>query len=221
MPRSNNGTSMSWAEKLRSKFVIGGGAILDWAMAAWAEAVPEVELHPVVLSQNASYLFDLSAVDSLAPADASAFVAYDDQFLNFRRFELMGQCKARGFSMPALISRGTHISSSATIAENVLVHPGAIIGWGCQIDFNAVIGAGAIIGNGARIGSSAWIAPGVVVGHHAKIGANTTLGHGVIIGDAVIIGKLCIVDRPGKIVRDMAPKTFIHGTFDTPIIVVE
>jgi UDP-3-O-[3-hydroxymyristoyl] glucosamine N-acyltransferase len=206
---------------LHCKFVIGKGAALESAIAAWRETDPTLELRPVSLEQDSSYLFDLAALDGLTAADASAFVAFDDQFLNFRRFELMGQLKSRGFSMPPLICRGALVSSSAIIGENVLVGPGAIVDHGCRLDFNAVIGAGANIGSSSRIGSSAWIEAGVVIGRGAKIGANATIGLGVIVGDSVDIGKLSVVDVPGKITQNIASKTFIHQSFDMPITIVE
>jgi UDP-3-O-[3-hydroxymyristoyl] glucosamine N-acyltransferase len=173
------------------------------------------------IDQDASYLFDLSVFDGLSADSATAFVACDDQFLNFRRFELMGKLKERGFSMPPLVCAGALVSNTATIGENVLVGPGAIIGHECRIAFNAVIGAGANIGSGSHIGSSSWIEAGVVIGHSVKVGANATIGHGVIVGDMVDIGKLSVVDVPGKIARNVASKTFMHASFDTPIIIVE
>jgi carbonic anhydrase/acetyltransferase-like protein (isoleucine patch superfamily) len=206
---------------LRCKFVVGGGAALDWALAAWHEIDPDLDLRPVALEQDVSYLFDLSALDALTPDRATVFVAYDNQFLNFRRFELMGQLKARGFSMPPLVCVGALVSSTATIGENALISPGAIIGHECAIGFNTVIGAGANIGSRSHIGSSAWIEAGVLIGRGARIGANATIGHGVIVGDAVDIGKLCVVDIPGKITRNIASKTFLHASFDTPITIVE
>lgn len=206
---------------MRSKFVIGCGATLDWAMAAWRQVDPGLDLRPVALSQDAAYAFDLSVLDSLTTDDATAFAAYDDQFLNFRRFELMGKLKERGFSMPALVCAGAVVANTATFGENAMIGAGAIVGHGSQIGFNTVIGSGANIGSGCRVGNSAWVEAGVVIGRAAKIGANVTLGSGVIIGDAIEVGKFCVIDVPGKITSNVSAKTFLHASFDTPINIVE
>lgn len=206
---------------MRSKYVIGNGALLDWAMAAWREVDPGLELRPVKLDQDAAYAFDLSVLDNLIVDGATAFAAYDDQFLNFRRFELMAKLKERGFSMPALVCPGALVASTASLGENVMIGAGAIVGHGCQIGFNTVIGSGANIGSACRIGNSAWIEAGVVIGRAAKIGANVTLGTGVIIGDTVEVGKFCAIDVAGKITKNIAAKTFLHASFDTSINIVE
>lgn len=206
---------------MRSKFVIGSGAALDWAVAAWREVEPDLDLRPIVLNQDATYVFDLSVLDSLTVDGATAFAVYDDQFLNFRRFELMGKLKERGFSMPALVCAGAIVANTATLGENAMIGAGAIIGHDCQIGFNTVIGSGANIGSGCRVGNSAWIEAGVVIGPTAKIGANVTLGSGVIVRDAVEIGKFCVIDVAGKITSNVAAKTFLHASFDTPINIVE
>jgi len=206
---------------LRSKFVIGSGASLDCALAAWREVDPDVDLKPVALSQDAAYAFDLSVLDGLVTDGATAFAAYDDQFLNFRRFELMGKLKERGFSMPPLVCAGALVANTASIGENAMIGAGAIIGHGCQIGFNTVIGSGANIGSGCRVGMSAWIEAGVVIGRAVKIGANVTLGSGVIVGNSVEVGKFCIIDAAGKITQNIAAKTFLQAAFDTPISIVE
>jgi len=137
--------------------VIGSGAALDAALAAWREVEPELELIPVPICQDAAYAFDLSALDGLATDGASAFAAYDDQFLNIRRFELMGKLKERGFCMPALVCKGAFVANTAILGENVMIGAGAIIGHATQVGFNTVIGSGANLGAMSRIGSSAWI----------------------------------------------------------------
>lgn len=203
------------------KFVVGTGAALDWAVAAWREVAPDLEIRPLLLEPDANGGFNLALLDALdASDDATAFVAGDEQFLNLPRAGLMGTLKSKGFAMPALICRGAIISNTATIGQNTFIGAGAIIGQGCQIGFNAVIGAGANLGSGSQIGNSAWIGAGVVIGRSAKIAANVTLGTGVIVGDAIEIGKFCIIDKPGKISANVTAKTFIHASYANPMFIV-
>lgn len=207
---------------MNSKYVIGCGPMLDWAVAAWREAAPELDVRVVALDMDKAYVFALDALDGLGGKDgATAFAAFDESFLNLRRFELMGELKARGFSMPALVCRGAIVASTAVIGENAAIGAGAIVGHGCEVGYNSVVGAGANLGGGSKIGASCWIEAGVLVGRDATIGANVTLGLGVIVGNGVEVGKQCIIDRPGKLSEKVAPKTFVHSHFDNPIVVVD
>ncbi|MEZ0232279.1 MAG: hypothetical protein ACAH12_05540 [Methylophilaceae bacterium] len=203
------------------KYIIGSDVLIDHAAVAWREVEPDTEIRILQLKQNTSYQFDFSALDNISMENVSAFSVFDAQFLNFRRYELMGELKSRGFKMPPLICKGALVANTAVVAENVMIGPLAIIGHHCKIGFNSVIGAGANIGNGTKIGHSAWIEAGIIIGQNASIGANTTLGLGVMIANDIEIGKLSIIDQPGKISHSIPAKTFIHSEFDEPIVVFE
>lgn len=214
---------MSWRGKLHSKtkYIVGTQPLLEWAIAAWREVAPDTELIAIELTQNQSYQFDLRHLGSLPRENCTAFVAQDDQFLNFRRYELMAELKSRGFSMPPLIEKGAIVAASAKISENTWISAGAIIGQDCKVGFNTVIGPGANIGNSAKIGNSVWIEAGTLIGPSAIIGTNTTLKQGVIVGSRVEIGKQVIIDKPGKIFSNIDAKTFIHASFEEPIFIVD
>jgi UDP-3-O-[3-hydroxymyristoyl] glucosamine N-acyltransferase len=205
---------------LPSKFIVGTGPALDWAMAAWREVAPELDLVPLSMSTTA----DPAEVDALLAgrdlAGATAFVTADARYLNFARLERMGLFRMRGLGMPALVCRGAIVSDGAKVGENSYIGPGAIVGQGCKIGFNSMIGARASLGQGSSIGNSCWIEDGVVVGRGARIGAHVTLGSGVLVGSDVAIGKLCVIDKPGRIDAEVAAKTFIHVSHAHPMVIV-
>jgi UDP-3-O-[3-hydroxymyristoyl] glucosamine N-acyltransferase len=205
---------------LPSKFIVGTGPALDWAMAAWREVAPELDLVPLSMSTTA----DPAEVDALLAgrdlAGATAFVTADARYLNFARLERMGLFRMRGLGMPALVCRGAIVSDGAKVGENSYIGPGAIVGQGCKIGFNSMIGARASLGQGSSIGNSCWIEDGVVVGRGARIGAHVTLGSGVLVGSDVAIGKLCVIDKPGRIDAEVAAKTFIHASHAHPMVIV-
>jgi serine acetyltransferase len=195
---------------------VGAGPELDWALDSWAELEPIHTLHKIALAQDASYVFDLSALEPLAAmaADgATAFVALGPQFLNFRRFELMGLLKSMGFKMPPLVCRGAVVAASAQVGENSWVGAGALVGAGAQLGFNCVLGAGAQVGAGASIGASAWLAPGVLVGTDCTVGAHATLDMGVLVAPGVKIGKQCVLQKPGRVAADVPAKCFELASF--------
>ena len=202
------------------KYVIGSGALLAWALASWAEVAPGQSLHGVDVGPDGGESFDLGALAGVVPSDATAFVAWGPQFLNFRRLELMGELKLRGFRLPPLVCRGATVSATATLGENCTVGAGAIVGAQCQLGFNTVVGSGAVIGQGSRIGASAWVDDGVLVGAGAVIGAHATLGCGVRIEAGIQVGKRCIVDVPGRYGTSIDAGTFHLAAFRHPVVIL-
>lgn len=203
---------------MNCKYVVGSGILLDSAMAAWRELAPALELRAVSIDPQAGQAA-AAVLDALDLANATAFVAVDARFLNFRRLELVKALQQRGVPMPPLVSRAALVSESVAIGDSSWVGQGAIIQHGCRIGANVVIGAGAIVGAGTEIRDSAWIDDGVTVGREARIGANATLGLGVIVGHGVAIGDLSVVDKPGRIEADIAARTFIHASHANPMVV--
>ncbi|WCM92726.1 hypothetical protein M5C99_20660 [Acidovorax sp. NCPPB 2350] len=209
------------SEAQGKKYVVGHGALLEWALAAWEDTSPSLQLEPVSVGQDGDYRFDLAALAQASPADATAFVAWGPQFLNFRRLELMGELKSRGFAMPPLVCRGAQVSSSAQLGENCSIGAGAVVEPRARIGFNSHVGASVVVGAGAQIGTSAWIAAGARIGMQSKIGSNTILGDGVSIADGISIGRQCTLNLPGIQTTALADKTFLLSGFTTPVTIAE
>lgn len=208
---------------MHCKYVLGSGILLDSAMAAWRAIEPALELRPVALDPQAGPAALAAALDALDLAGATAFVAFDARFLNFRRQEIVDALRARGVAMPPLLDRAALVSDVVTEAaapgSNTWIGQGAIVQHGARIGANVHIGAGAIIGAGTVIGDSAWIDDGVVIGREAQIGAHATLGLGTIVAHGVGIGAMCVIDKPGRIEADIVARTFIQASHDRPMVV--
>lgn len=202
------------------KYIVGAGPLLQWVLAAWAEAEPATTLHAIDVGQDRDYRFDLGGLGDRAAAEATAFVAWGPQFLNFRRLELMGEMKARGFRLPPLVCRGATVAASASIAENCMVGAGTVIGETVKLGFNSQVGSRCLIGHGTKIGTSAWIADGVQVGSGCSIGANSTLGAGVSLAEGVAVGRQCTLDVPGLRSTPVADKSFFTAAFPKGVAIL-
>lgn len=204
------------------KYVVGQGALLQWALRSWAEVEPSTELMPLEIGQEAGYAFDLSAVADLRPsAEATVFVAWGEQFLNFRRFELMGGFKLRGYKLPPLRCKGAVIAEDVPVGENAFVGAGAIVGPGSRIGLNAGIGLGAVLGAGVQVGNSAWVANGVQIGAGVSVGAHSILGQGVVVAEGIAIGKQAILSRPGLHAQSLPDKTYLLARLERDVRVID
>jgi sugar O-acyltransferase (sialic acid O-acetyltransferase NeuD family) len=101
----------------------------------------------------------------------------------------------------------TVIDPSATLAEDVAIGDGVLIGMGARVQTGVRIGAhvivntGAIIDHDSVLGDFVHVAPGavltggVVVGQGVLIGAGAVVLPGLSIGDGAVVGAGCLVTR--------------------------
>ena len=201
---------------VKSRFVIGHGAVLDAVCDAWTAALP---VHPVVrieLGQGPDYRFEWSPLDAVA-RDSEAFMAFDERFGNFTRLELFQAGVERGLHMTSFISPRALVAPGVLVGPNCFIGDGAIVGARAVVEYNCVIGAGAIVGAGARLKSSCWLAAGVQVGDDVELGAHVTLRQGVAVAAGVRIGRNSELGVPGHYRENVAPRTVFDPRYDAPI----
>lgn len=204
---------------MASRWVIGSGAYLDEAVAAWKRLRPDEDVARIEVPQDASYEFELGALDGLDPAAGTMFVAVDERFGNFKRMELMQAAMERGFRLEACISASAILPQGIAIGPNAFVGDGVVIGAGSRVDYNAVLHPGARIGTGVHIRSSCWLEIGVTVGSGARIGAHSILRMGAMVAPGVNVGRGCELGWPQIYQRDVPDKTTYDLRYDEPISV--
>ncbi len=108
------------------------------------------------------------------------------------------------------------VDPNASLAEGVVVQPGARIGSGTIVEENTVIYAGVHVGRGARIGANSVIGRpgfGFVEGPDGIQKRMPQLG-GVVVEDDVEIGPLCTVDAgtlvPTRVKRGSKLDAHVH-----------
>lgn len=202
---------------LKSKLVVGAGDFLDIAFHAWKARAPDIDVQRHEVAQDRSHNFDLSFLDGHSPTETSMFVAFDNRFLNFKRLELMGAIKGRGFRMEPYIGAAALVGSGARVGENSFIADGAVVGDQAHLHHNIWLGPRAVVGYAAQIGHSVWVEAAVVVGARARIGAHSILGGGVSIADQVQVGKMCVLGLPGHYAEDIPAKAFYRRPFAGPI----
>lgn len=202
---------------MKSKLVVGSGDALDIAFHAWKAKDPGMVVEKHEVRQDPSYTFDLGFLDRYTPEETSMFAAFDNRFLNFKRLELMGAIKGRGFYMDPYIGVGAVVGSGAKIGQNSFISDGAVIGAQARLHYNIYLGPRAVVGYAAEIGQSVWIEAAVVVGVRVSIGAHSILGEGVSIANKVQVGRMCHIDTPGHYRENVPAKAFYKPPFDGPI----
>jgi UDP-3-O-[3-hydroxymyristoyl] glucosamine N-acyltransferase len=79
------------------------------------------------------------------------------------------------------------------------VHPGAVIGEGCEIASSAWIGPHCIIEDGAVIAAGVQLTGGCFIGRGSRIGADCILHAGVVVCHGVTLGERAVL-HPGVVI---------------------
>ena len=203
---------------MKSRFVIGSGAMLDIAVDAWSHAQPDERIVRVEISQKPDYGFDLSPLDAV-DRDAAVFIAFDERFGNFSRLDLFQAAIERGLRMPPYVSSRAMLASSAKVGPNTFVGDGVVIGARSIVDHNCVVNAGVMVGSKVRVKPSCWLATGVILGNDVEVGGHSTLRMGVIVADRTKIGRNCELGVTGHYREDVAARTVFDARYDAPIFV--
>jgi acetyltransferase-like isoleucine patch superfamily enzyme len=198
---------------MQSKLVIGCEPWLSMAVDDWRCVDPSLKLTAIEIKLDESYKFDLTNLNQDLSEEVTAFVAWGPEFLNFQRFELMGELKKHGFRMPALIHPSAVVSPSAKFQENVWVQALVVVGCNANVEINSCLEVGVRIGPHCEISKSVWISQNTRLAAFVKVGSNTTLGSNLEVLQGVRIGKQCCIESVLRICEDFADKSFrLHAS---------
>lgn len=117
---------------------------------------------------------------------------------------------AYGVPWVGLVAPGVD-TLGATLAPDVLVYPGAVLG--PEID----VGAGSVVFMGAVVGHESRVGPGCVVAANAVLNARVELGEGVYVGanatvlPEIVVGAGATVGAGSSVVDRVAPGATVVG----------
>lgn len=181
------------------------------------ELHPDRDIQTLELPLLDEFTPDMKPTETLDRATSAVFAACDERALNFTRFGLFFQLKARGFQFVTCISPRASMAPNVKIGQNVFVASGVDIGSGATVEYNSILRGGVRIADGARIGHSVYVGASANIGVECTIGDNSVIGPGVLIGDGVKVGKNCSLMVPGLYTKDVTEKTFYEAGYDGPI----
>jgi hypothetical protein len=181
---------------------------LSFAVTGWTLTAPSLVIVPVEVSLSKNYSFNYGLVDTYNPLNASAFVAWDDDFENFQRLELMGFLKARGFKLPPLIETNCQLGKNVDIKENCWIQPNCVIADNVSVGMNVFLGMNSRVGLKTVIGNNTWIGQNVIVGSNVKISSHVSLASRMLISDNISIGKQVRIDTSREIFESWEDFTF-------------
>jgi len=190
------------------KYIIGCDDQLDCTLSDWKATGTDDILIPIKVELNEVYGFDFAAIRKLSPENATAFVAWGNNFMNFQRLEIFMEMKKLGFKLPPLISRNSHVPENVTLSENVYINSGVKIGTGVTIGMNATVMPGVVIQSHVKVGDSCFIDSGAILGKQVEVGEHCIIGSLSLFSESVSIGKFSFIDVASIITSNISKSTY-------------
>lgn len=106
-----------------------------------------------------------------------------------RKRVLQDEIIALNFKLPNLIHPSVVISSTAVLADGIILYPNVVIGDNAHIKEGVIINYNSIIGHDVIINTNCFIGPGVILTGRCIIGENVLLGAGSICIPGISIGS--------------------------------
>ena len=137
-----------------------------------------------------------------------AFVAIGD---NHIRAKVGERLKNAGFELVTLIHPHAIVSSTAEIADGVLVNAGAIVNAGAKLKTGCIVNSGAIVEHECTIGAYSHLSPGAKIGGKTHIGPQTWICIGATVIDGIHVGKESILAAGSVLLQDLPDQVMAAG----------
>jgi sugar O-acyltransferase (sialic acid O-acetyltransferase NeuD family) len=175
-------------------------ATADLGMQVHAFAVDEAYLPTGSATLDGVPVLGWQAVrERYPPADVSLFVAVGYRSMGARE-TVYRAIRQSGYQLANLLHPAAWIARDATLGDNLIVMPGAVIEPGVTLGANNVIWSNATLCHDSHIGDHNFIAANATLGGNVTIGARNFIGFSAVvmqgrrIGDDTLIGAQTLVN---------------------------
>lgn len=199
------------------KYIVGRGDLLGAAVSDWIDTGINDVIIPIELELKKDYSLDFSIIHNLSPVNATAFVVWGNDFMNFQRLDIFTELKKIGFKLPPLICNKAKVDRDVKISENVYVASGVHIGFNSSIGFNTVIMQGVIVGSDVVIGNSCFVDIKSVLKSNVILGDYSVIGLKCMIGKAVEIKKNTYINSQSEVLNHINENTYLNDSLSARV----
>lgn len=155
--------------------IAGPDSTLADAYELAASIWPGRRLEQLQIPSRDYYNFDLSVFQDYPANQWALALAVNEFYINDVRRALRDQVASLGYSFTSLISPRAHVSVSAQVGSNAVIH------------------AGCFIGTHSKLGDFCCLRPNVVLAENVQVGDFVTLEANVAIREQAILGDFVTV----------------------------
>lgn len=122
-----------------------------------------------------------------------AFVAVGQIKSASLRVYLFEMLQKLNYTMPAIISPKSYVSSHSEIGDGTIIMHGAIVNANVSIGRNCIINSNALVEHNALVGDHCHISTSSVLNGGVKIESRTFIGSGSVVIEDVSVGRACMI----------------------------
>lgn len=127
------------------------------------------------------------------------------------RFEQILQAKERGMTLINAIHPTAHLMEDAILADNIILHARAYVGYRAELHDGVVINVGSQIDHHNVLKECATIDPGVVFAGNVTVGRFARIHTGATVINKIKIGENSIIGAGAVIIKDVPCNTTVVG----------
>lgn len=200
--------------------IIGPDSTLSDAYDLAKEIWSDRKIEKFHIPSTDYYNFDLSGLDKFLPEEWEISIVVNEFYINDVRRALQNIIATMGYTFNSLISPKAHVSSSASIGKNAIIHAGCFIGANSKIGDYCVLRPNVVLSEDVHVGNFSTFEANVTIREISKIGnfvticANSNLQRGSKVGDH------CYLNISQQYSGEISPCTFFSPVFSEKIQVL-
>jgi sugar O-acyltransferase (sialic acid O-acetyltransferase NeuD family) len=140
--------------------------------------------------------------------DKDVFIGIGDNKIRSTIYSGLAQSN---ISMPMIKHPGTIVSSSAKIADAVVIMAGVIINPLAEIGIGVICNTASVIEHECKIGDFSHIAPGAVLAGSVTVGSASFIGANAVIRQGINVGNNVIVGAGSVVIKDIPDNSIVFG----------
>lgn len=133
------------------------------------------------------------------------------------RLNQIKQAKNEGLELINAIHPSALVMEDVLLAENIIVHARAVVGYRSEISSGAIVNTGAQLDHHCVVKEGATISPGVVLAGNVTVEKMATIYTGAVIKNNVRIGQFSTVGAGAVVISDVADHSCVVGIPAKPI----
>lgn len=202
---------------MKPLLIIGPDSTLRDTTALAKEIWPNRRIEGLYIPSKDYYQFDFSELVNYRSSEWCICVAVNEFYINDVRRAMYESLAAMDYEFVSLISPGAHVSASALIGVNTIIHAGCFVGANttigdlCVLRPNAVISEDVALGNYVTIEANVTMRELVKVGDYVTICANSSVHRGASVGSH------CYLNVTNQYSGNIMRGTFYSPNFANPI----
>lgn len=133
------------------------------------------------------------------------------------RAEHLDRAREAGIELISAIHPSAMVMPDAVLAENVVLHARAFVGYRSEVQRGVVLNTGAQLDHHSLIEECATLDPGVITAGYVHIGRFARVHTGATVINKIRIGSAAVVGAGAVVIRDVPPHTTVVGVPAKPI----